>query len=55
MGGMGLRDGPDSLGGELAWGLGVSVLAPIPGKAEWPVKVHSFLNFGKVVSYDRGM
>ncbi|KAK4686090.1 hypothetical protein P7C73_g4041, partial [Tremellales sp. Uapishka_1] len=53
IGGLGLRDGPDSLGGDLAWAMGLSVFAPIPKKADWPLKLHSFLNFGKVVGYDQ--
>ncbi|RXK37485.1 mitochondrial protein [Tremella mesenterica] len=52
VGGLGRRDGPDSLGGDLAWGLGLSVFAPIPKKELWPLKLHSFLNIGKVVGYD---
>ena len=54
VGGVGLHDGQDSLGGELAWGAGLSVFAPFYGKAHWPVRAHGFLNAGKVVSYDRG-
>ncbi|ORY31035.1 surface antigen-domain-containing protein, partial [Naematelia encephala] len=53
VGGLGLRDGPDSLGGELSWGLGVSLFSPIPRKEHWPLRLHSFLNIGKVVGYDR--
>jgi len=54
VGGMGLHDAQDSLGGELSWGLGLSVFAPIWGKAHWPVRGHGFLNLGKVTGYDRG-
>ena len=54
VGGMGLRAGPDSLGGELAWGMGLSMFAPIWGRPDWPVRGHGFLNVGKVVGYDRG-
>lgn len=55
MGGMGLNDNRDSLGGELAWGVGLSVFTPLwPGKAHWPVRTHTFLNVGKVIGYDRG-
>lgn len=49
---MGLHDGPDSLGGEMSWGLGLSVFAPI-WNAAWPVRGHGFLNVGKVTGYDR--
>ncbi|WVF69952.1 hypothetical protein IAT40_004737 [Kwoniella sp. CBS 6097] len=53
VGGIGQRDGPDSLGGDLSWGLGLSVFSPIPKKEHWPLKLHTFLNGGKVVSYDQ--
>ncbi|WWC59344.1 uncharacterized protein I303_101896 [Kwoniella dejecticola CBS 10117] len=53
VGGLGRRDGPDSLGGDLSWAMGLSVLAPIPKKEHWPLKLHGFINGGKVVAYDR--
>ncbi|KAK6903821.1 hypothetical protein I203_107329 [Kwoniella mangroviensis CBS 8507] len=53
VGGLGRRDGPDSLGGDLSWALGLSVFAPIPKKEHWPLKLHGFINGGKVVAYDR--
>jgi outer membrane protein insertion porin family len=53
VGGVGPQDGPDSLGGDLAWGLGLSVFAPIPKKEHWPLMLHGFINAGKVVGYDR--
>ncbi|WWC86982.1 uncharacterized protein L201_001863 [Kwoniella dendrophila CBS 6074] len=53
VGGLGRRDGPDSLGGDLSWALGLSVFAPIPKKEHWPLKLHGFINSGKVVAYDR--
>ncbi|TYJ58282.1 hypothetical protein B9479_001108 [Cryptococcus floricola] len=52
VGGMGRRDGPDSLGGDMSWGMGLSLLGPIPGKPNWPVKWHGFINGGKVSAYD---
>ena len=54
VGGLGQRDGPDSLGGDMGWGMGVSVLAPFWNKAHWPVRLHSFVNLGKVVGYEKG-
>ncbi|RSH92067.1 hypothetical protein EHS25_008479 [Saitozyma podzolica] len=54
VGGVGLRDGVDSLGGDLSWALGLSLFAPIPKKEHWPLKIHSFLNVGKVVGYQQG-
>ncbi|WWC67858.1 uncharacterized protein I206_101775 [Kwoniella pini CBS 10737] len=53
VGGLGRRDGPDSLGGDLSWALGLSVFSPIPKKEHWPLKLHGFINGGKVVAYDR--
>lgn len=44
----------DSLGGDLAWALGVSVFAPCPTKKEWPVRLHGFLNTGRVVGWESG-
>jgi outer membrane protein insertion porin family len=44
----------DSLGGDLSWALGLSLFAPIPKKEHWPLKIHSFLNVGKVVGYQQG-
>ena len=54
MGGMGLNDRQDSLGGEMSWGMGLSMFAPIWGKREWPLRAHGFLNVGKVTGYNRG-
>ena len=51
---MGMRDGQDSLGGDLAWGLGLSVFSRIPKKEQWPLRLHTFVNAGKIVGYDRG-
>jgi outer membrane protein insertion porin family len=53
VGGLGLRDGNDSLGGDMGWGLGLSVFTPFWNRAHWPVRVHSFVNAGKVVGYDK--
>ncbi|KAG7548988.1 hypothetical protein FFLO_03101 [Filobasidium floriforme] len=52
IGGMGLRDGHDSLGGDLAFATGLSVYAPFPAKPEWPVKLHGFINTGRVTAWD---
>ncbi|WRT64839.1 uncharacterized protein IL334_001775 [Kwoniella shivajii] len=53
VGGLGRRDGPDSLGGDLSWALGLSVFSPIPKKDHWPLKLHAFINGGKVAAYDQ--
>jgi hypothetical protein len=34
--------------------MGLSLFAPIPKKEHWPLKIHSFLNVGKVVGYQQG-
>lgn len=48
-----MRDGQDSLGGEFAWATGLSVFAPVPGREHWPLRLHGFLNVGRVAGYDR--
>lgn len=53
VGGIGPRDGGDSLGGEFAWATGLSVFAPIPGREYWPLKLHGFVNVGRVAGYNR--
>jgi outer membrane protein insertion porin family len=53
-GGLGLRDGPDSLGGDLSWAMGLSIFAPVYRLAHLPLRLHSFVNVGKVVGYDSG-
>ena len=55
VGGMGLRDGTDGLGGDLAWAMGLSVFSPIPKKEHWGLRLHGFMNVGKVVRYRSGM
>ncbi|KAJ6501266.1 surface antigen-domain-containing protein [Mycena vulgaris] len=46
--GLGPRDGSDAVGGEVYWAAGLSVVAPIPGKPEWPVKTHTWVNAGRL-------
>ncbi|KAK4055453.1 hypothetical protein OIO90_003291 [Microbotryomycetes sp. JL221] len=48
---MGPRDNNDYTGGDLFWAAGVSVLAPFPRKTEWPLKLHAFLNSGRLVRW----
>ncbi|KAF8962336.1 surface antigen-domain-containing protein [Flammula alnicola] len=45
---MGPRDGDDSVGGELYYSAGVSVISSIPTKAHWPVKTHAWVNAGRL-------
>jgi outer membrane protein insertion porin family len=40
------------LGGDLAFATGLSVYAPFPAKPEWPVKLHGFINTGRVTAWD---
>jgi len=47
---LGLRDGTDSLGGDLFWAAGASVITHLPQKPLWPVKAHAFLNAGQLES-----
>ncbi|KAF8736125.1 hypothetical protein AX14_000848 [Amanita brunnescens Koide BX004] len=51
--GMGPRDGPDSLGGDIHYSLGVSVVSDIPKKPHWPIKSHVWVNCGQLDSLDR--
>ncbi|PCH45027.1 hypothetical protein WOLCODRAFT_165558 [Wolfiporia cocos MD-104 SS10] len=51
--GMGPRDGPDSLGGELYWAAGLSLISDIPRKPHWPVKIHGFVNAGRLDGIDQ--
>nr|VWP01878.1 Uncharacterized protein [Ganoderma boninense] len=48
MNGMGPHDGVDSLGGNLFWSAGVSLISDFPRKPHWPVKTHLFLNAGRL-------
>jgi len=50
---MGPRDGVDSLGGELYWAAGLSLISDFPKKPHWPVKTHLFLNAGRLDNIDR--
>jgi outer membrane protein assembly factor BamA len=38
----------DSLGGDLFWAAGASLITHIPRKPHWPVKAHAFLNAGQL-------
>ncbi|KAJ7098370.1 surface antigen-domain-containing protein [Mycena epipterygia] len=50
---MGPRDGSDSLGGELYWSGGLSVISHIPKKKDWPVKTHAWINAGRLDDIDK--
>ncbi|KAI0252927.1 surface antigen-domain-containing protein [Lactifluus subvellereus] len=48
---LGPHDGVDSLGGDLFWATGASLMTHLPRKPHWPVKVHAFLNAGQLESF----
>ncbi|KAF9239247.1 surface antigen-domain-containing protein [Melanogaster broomeanus] len=52
VGGMGGREGPTSVGGAIYYALGLSVLGNIPKRPEWPVKIHGWVNAGRVQGTD---
>ncbi|EGO03411.1 hypothetical protein SERLA73DRAFT_83345 [Serpula lacrymans var. lacrymans S7.3] len=51
--GMGPRDGVDSLGGDIYWSTGISLISDIPRKPHWPVKSHLFVNAGRLDVMDK--
>ncbi|KAI0726576.1 surface antigen-domain-containing protein [Fomitopsis betulina] len=51
--GLGPQDGPDSLGGDLYWAAGLSLISDIPKRPQWPVKLHGFVNLGRLDSRDK--
>ncbi|KAJ7885101.1 surface antigen-domain-containing protein [Mycena olivaceomarginata] len=50
---MGPRDHADSLGGEMYWSAGLSVISDIPKKPQWPVKTHAWVNAGRLDDVDK--
>jgi outer membrane protein insertion porin family len=44
----------DSLGGELYWAAGLSLISDFPKKPDWPIKTHLFLNAGRLDNIDKG-
>jgi outer membrane protein insertion porin family len=42
----------DFMGGDLHWSTGLSLLAPIPKRPDWPVKCHMFVNAGRLTRLD---
>lgn len=45
----------DSLGGNMFWSAGVSLISDFPRKPHWPVKTHLFLNAGRLDVMDKSM
>ncbi|KAF8582575.1 hypothetical protein K439DRAFT_1635230 [Ramaria rubella] len=50
---LGPKDGVDSLGGEVYWATGASIIGNIPSKPHWPLKTHLFVNAGRLNALDR--
>ncbi|KAH9444954.1 hypothetical protein KEM48_012559 [Puccinia striiformis f. sp. tritici PST-130] len=50
MNSLGPKDRNDYLGGEKYWAGGLSILAPLPGKSDWPLKLHGFINAGSLLN-----
>ncbi|KAF8508251.1 surface antigen-domain-containing protein [Hysterangium stoloniferum] len=49
---MGPRDGNDSLGGDVYWAAGASLIGNLPRKPHWPLKTHLFVNIGRLDSME---
>jgi len=52
--GLGPRDNGDSLGGDLYWAAGLSLISNLPLKPHWPVKTHAFVNAGRLDTHTPG-
>ncbi|TFK66342.1 hypothetical protein BDN72DRAFT_844495 [Pluteus cervinus] len=52
---LGPRDGPDSLGGDLYWSAGVSIISNIPRRAHWPIKFHGWVNAGRLDAMNKNL
>ncbi|KAJ7198619.1 surface antigen-domain-containing protein [Mycena haematopus] len=50
---MGPRDNSDSLGGEMYWSAGLSVISNVPKKPDWPIKTHAWVNAGRLDNVDK--
>ncbi|CAL1709271.1 unnamed protein product [Somion occarium] len=50
---LGPKDASDSLGGDLYWSAGVSLITDIPKKPNWPVKLHGWVNAGRLDALDK--
>ncbi|KAI6165870.1 surface antigen-domain-containing protein [Pisolithus thermaeus] len=46
--GMGPREGSTSLGGTIYYALGLSLLGNVPTRPTWPIKLHSWVNAGRL-------
>ncbi|KDN46266.1 hypothetical protein K437DRAFT_256229 [Tilletiaria anomala UBC 951] len=50
---LGPRDGLDSLGGDAFWSAGASLIADMPRRPDWPLKLHAFVNTGQLCQIDQ--
>lgn len=44
----------DSLGGDIFYSLGLSLVTGMPRKPHWPIKTHVWVNAGQLDSLNRG-
>ncbi|TFK22394.1 mitochondrial protein [Coprinopsis marcescibilis] len=51
--GLGPHDGPDSTGGDIYYSAGASLISNIPNKPHWPLKLHTWVNAGRLDLVDR--
>jgi outer membrane protein insertion porin family len=55
--GVGATDNPNaatSVGGDVYYALGLSGVGNVPKRPEWPVKLHGWVNVGRVQGIDGG-
>jgi len=44
----------DSIGGQLYYSAGISAISDMPGKPQWPVKLHAWVNAGRLDGVNQG-
>lgn len=49
----GLQD--DSIGGQLYYSAGLSTISDLPFKAHWPLKMHAWVNAGRLDEVDQSL
>lgn len=52
--GLGPHDGADSVGGDIYYSLGASVISKVPKKPHWPVSLHGWVNAGRLDQLNKG-
>jgi len=48
-----LRREGDAVGGDAYWAAGISLIGDLPQKPHWPLKLHTYINAGKLAALDR--